>query len=80
MKILKANINSMFKQTCTTYLTMELEFVVLLLISKEVKWLRNVLHDILLWLKPVTIVCMCCDDMTTQARAKTNIYNGKLRP
>ena len=32
-----------------------------------------------MWPKPVTTICIHCDSMAAQARAKSNIYNGKSR-
>ena len=40
---------------------------------------KKFLEDIPVWHKPVTVICIHCDSMAAQARAKTNIYNGKSR-
>ena len=58
---------------------MEFEFIALDKVVKEVEWLRNFLEDIFVWPKPVTAICIHCDSMVAQARAKSNIYNGKSR-
>ena len=55
---------------------MESEFIAL---DKAIEWLRNFLEDIPEWPKPVTTINIHCDSMTAQARAKSNIYNGKSR-
>ncbi|BFG40858.1 hypothetical protein CerSpe_271320 [Prunus speciosa] len=67
------------KQTCIARSTMESEFVALDKAGEEAEWLRNFLEDIPIWPKPVTAVCIHCDCMAAQARAKNNVYNGKSR-
>ena len=67
------------KQTCIARSTMESEFIALDKAAEEAEWLRNFLEDIPLWPKPVTAICIHCDSMAAQARAKSNIYNGKSR-
>ncbi|GKC90325.1 hypothetical protein Tco_1150974, partial [Tanacetum coccineum] len=41
------------KQTCITGSTMESEFVALAVAGKEAEWLRNLIHEILIWPKPI---------------------------
>ncbi|GKF69184.1 hypothetical protein Tco_0202241 [Tanacetum coccineum] len=41
------------KQTCITGSTMESEFVALTGAGKEAEWLRNLIHEIPIWLKPI---------------------------
>ena len=53
------------KKTCITRSTMEAE------------WLRNLLADIPLWMRPTPYVFMRCDSQTTIAKAKSKIFNGK---
>ena len=67
------------KQTCIARSTMESEFIALDKAAEEAEWLRNFLEDIPVWHKPVTAICIHCDSMAAQARAKSNIYNGKSR-
>ena len=67
------------KQTCIERSTLESEFIALDKAAEEAEWLRNFLEDIPVWPKPVTAICIYCDSMATQARAKSNIYNGKSR-
>ena len=67
------------KQTCIARSTMESEFIALDKAAEEAEWLRNFLEDIPIWPKPVTAICIHCDSMAAQARAKSNIYNGKSR-
>ena len=67
------------KQTCIARSTMELEFIALDKVAEEAEWLRNFLEDIPVWHKPVTAICIHCDSIAAQARAKSNIYNGKSR-
>ncbi|GJX71832.1 hypothetical protein Tco_0309003 [Tanacetum coccineum] len=42
------------KQTCITGSTMEYEFVALADASKEAQWLRNLIHEIPIWPKPIS--------------------------
>ncbi|CAL8121387.1 unnamed protein product [Prunus armeniaca] len=58
---------------------MESEFVALDKTAEEAEWLRNFLEDIPMWPKPVTTICIHCDSMAAQARAKSGVYNGKSR-
>ncbi|GKD45756.1 zinc finger, CCHC-type containing protein [Tanacetum coccineum] len=41
------------KQTCITGSTIESEFVALVAAGKEAEWLRNLIHEIPIWLKPM---------------------------
>ena len=66
-------------QTCIARSTMESEFIALDKAAEEAEWLKNILEDIHVWPKPVTTKCIHCDSMAAQARAKSNIYNGKSR-
>src|SRR5262249_6607115 len=67
------------KQTCIARSTMESEFIALDKAAEEAEWLRNFLEDIPVWPKPVTAICIHCDNMAAQARAKNSVYNGKSR-
>ncbi|GKB39261.1 hypothetical protein Tco_0884203 [Tanacetum coccineum] len=40
-------------QTCITGSTMESEFMALTAAGKEAEWLRNLIHEIPIWLKPI---------------------------
>ena len=65
------------RQTCITRYTMEAEFIALEKTSYEVEWLRNLLADIPLWMRPVPSVSMHCDSQAAIAKAKSKIFNGK---
>nr|GEV20403.1 zinc finger, CCHC-type [Tanacetum cinerariifolium] len=67
------------KQTCITGSTMESEFVALAAAGKEAEWLRNLIHEIPIWPKPVTPISIQCNNAHTMARAYSQIYNGKSR-
>nr|GEV50083.1 zinc finger, CCHC-type [Tanacetum cinerariifolium] len=67
------------KQTCITGSTMESEFMALAAPSKEAKWLRNLILEILLWSKPIPPISICCDGAATLAKAYSQMYNGKSR-
>nr|GEX21376.1 uridine 5'-monophosphate synthase [Tanacetum cinerariifolium] len=44
------------KQTCITGFTMESEFVALAAADKEAEWLRNLIHEIPMWPKPIASI------------------------
>ncbi|XP_071696298.1 secreted RxLR effector protein 161-like [Rutidosis leptorrhynchoides] len=67
------------KQTCITNLTMESEFVALAAAGKEADWLRNLIHEIPLWPKPISSISIRCDSEATLAKAYSQMYNGKSR-
>nr|GEY99170.1 hypothetical protein [Tanacetum cinerariifolium] len=47
--------------------------------GKEIEWLRNLIHEILIWSKPIAPISIRCDSAPTMARAYSEIYNGKSR-
>nr|GEY44316.1 zinc finger, CCHC-type [Tanacetum cinerariifolium] len=67
------------KQTCITCSTMESEFVALATAGKEAKWLKNLLLEIPLWVKPMAPISIRCDSAATLAKAYSQMYNGKSR-
>ncbi|GJY96245.1 hypothetical protein Tco_0512606 [Tanacetum coccineum] len=67
------------KQTCITGSTMEFEFVALAATCKEAEWLRNLIHEIPIWPKPIAPISIWRDSAPTMARAYSQIYNGKSR-
>nr|GEX48211.1 zinc finger, CCHC-type [Tanacetum cinerariifolium] len=67
------------KQTYIVGSTMESEFVAMDAAGKETKWLRNLVHEILIWLKPIAPISIRFDNAHTMARAYSQIHNGKSR-
>nr|GEX14974.1 zinc finger, CCHC-type [Tanacetum cinerariifolium] len=67
------------KQTYITVSTMEYEFVALTAAGKEAEWLRNLIHDISIWPKPIASISIHCDSTATLTKAYSQIYNGKSR-
>ncbi|GKC09820.1 zinc finger, CCHC-type containing protein, partial [Tanacetum coccineum] len=67
------------KQTCITGSTMKSEFVALAAAGKEVEWLKNLILEIPLWVKPITPISIRCDSAATLAKAYSQMYNGKSR-
>nr|GEU93861.1 zinc finger, CCHC-type [Tanacetum cinerariifolium] len=53
------------KLTCITGSTIEYEFVVLVAAGKEAEWLRNLIHEILIWPKPIAPISIRCDSALT---------------
>nr|GEY71114.1 zinc finger, CCHC-type [Tanacetum cinerariifolium] len=64
------------KQTCITGSTMKSEFVALAAAGKKAEWLNNLLLEIPLWSKPISIHY---DSAATLAKAYSHMYNGKSR-
>ncbi|GJV62248.1 zinc finger, CCHC-type containing protein [Tanacetum coccineum] len=67
------------KQTCISGSTIESEFVALAAASKEAEWLRNLIHEIPIWPKPIAPISIRCDSAATLAKTYSQIYNGKSR-
>nr|GEV33810.1 zinc finger, CCHC-type [Tanacetum cinerariifolium] len=67
------------KQTCVTSSNMESEFVALAAAGKEAKWLRNLIHEIPIWPKPIEPISIRYDSAPTMARAYSQVYNRKSR-
>ena len=65
------------KQTCIPLSTMETEFIALEKASSEAEWLRNLLADIPLWMRPTRSVSLRCDSQAAIAKAKSKMFNGK---
>ncbi|GJV96680.1 hypothetical protein Tco_1548257 [Tanacetum coccineum] len=51
----------------------------LLLLAKKAEWLRNLIHEIPIWPKPIAPISIRCDSAPTMAKAYSQIYNGKSR-
>ncbi|GKB04514.1 zinc finger, CCHC-type containing protein [Tanacetum coccineum] len=47
--------------------------------GKEAEWLRNLIHEILIWPKPIAPISIHCDSAATLAKAYSQIFNGKSR-
>ncbi|GKB17600.1 zinc finger, CCHC-type containing protein [Tanacetum coccineum] len=67
------------KQTCITGSTMESEFLAFAAAGKEAEWLRNLIHEISIWPKPIAPISIHCDSAATLAKAYSQRYNGKSR-
>nr|GEY89426.1 zinc finger, CCHC-type [Tanacetum cinerariifolium] len=67
------------KQTCITGSTMESKFVALAAAGKKAEWLKNLLLEIPLWVKPITHISIRCDSAATLEKAYSHMYNGKSR-
>ena len=61
------------KHKCITRSTMESEFIALDLAGEKTEWLKLFLEDIPMWSKPVTAICIHCDSMVMQSRAKSHV-------
>nr|GEV94065.1 zinc finger, CCHC-type [Tanacetum cinerariifolium] len=57
------------EQTCITGSIMEFEFLALTAAGKEAGWLKNLLLEIPLWVKPITPISIRCDSAATLAKA-----------
>nr|GEV17572.1 zinc finger, CCHC-type [Tanacetum cinerariifolium] len=67
------------KQTYITSSIIESEFVALTAAGKEAEWLKNLLLEIPLWVKPITPISIRCDSAATLAKAYIQMYNEKSR-
>ncbi|GKD57279.1 hypothetical protein Tco_1290666 [Tanacetum coccineum] len=65
------------KQSCLADSTMAAEFVAVAPCCKEAEWLRDLLINIPLWLKPMSPISVHCDSQSTLSRAYNQVYNGK---
>nr|GFB72243.1 zinc finger, CCHC-type [Tanacetum cinerariifolium] len=48
--------------------------------GKEVEWLKNLLLEITLWVKPMAPNSIRCDSAATLTKAYSQMYNGKSKP
>nr|GEY44482.1 zinc finger, CCHC-type [Tanacetum cinerariifolium] len=67
------------KQTCITGSTMESEFVALAAAGKKPEWLKNLLLEIPLWVKPMAPISIRCDSAATLEKSYNQMYNGKYK-
>ncbi|GKD66396.1 hypothetical protein Tco_1308504, partial [Tanacetum coccineum] len=69
------------KQTYVTGSTIESEFVALAAAYKlyAAEWLRNFMHEIPIWPKPIAPISIGCDSVLMMAKAYSQVYNGKSR-
>nr|GEU29115.1 hypothetical protein [Tanacetum cinerariifolium] len=66
------------KQTCITGSTMEYEFVALAAAGKEAEWLRNLIHEIPIWPKPIAPTSIRCDSAPTMVGHIVRYIMGSL--
>nr|GEU45086.1 zinc finger, CCHC-type [Tanacetum cinerariifolium] len=57
--------------------TIESEFMAL--VGMEDEWLRNLILEISLWLKPIAPISIRCDSVATLGKAYNQMYNGKSK-
>ncbi|GJX67326.1 zinc finger, CCHC-type containing protein [Tanacetum coccineum] len=67
------------KQTRITGSTMESKFIALTAAGKEVEWLKNMLLEIPLLVKPIAHISIRCDSSVTLPKAYSQMYNEKSR-
>nr|GEV50081.1 hypothetical protein [Tanacetum cinerariifolium] len=48
-------------------------------VDKEAEWLKNLLLEIPLWVKPIAPISIRCNSVATLAKAYSHMYNGKSR-
>ena len=48
--------------------------------SEEANWLRDLLHEIPLWEKPIPPILIHCDSIDTIGRVRNHFYNDKSKP
>nr|GEW46743.1 zinc finger, CCHC-type [Tanacetum cinerariifolium] len=47
--------------------------------GKEAEWLKNLILEILLWVKPIAPIFIRCDSVDTLAKAYSQMYNGNSK-
>nr|GEY54351.1 zinc finger, CCHC-type [Tanacetum cinerariifolium] len=67
------------KQTCSTSSTMESEIVALAAAGKEAEWLKNLLLEIPLWVKPIEPILSAVIVLLHWQKPYNQMYNGKSR-
>ncbi|GJU86452.1 zinc finger, CCHC-type containing protein [Tanacetum coccineum] len=77
--VLEGYTDASKKQTCITGSTLEYEFMALAAADKEAQWLKNLLLEIPLWSKPITLISIHCDSAVALANAYSQMYNEKSR-
>ena len=48
-------------------------------VGKEAEWLKNLVHEVPIWSKPISLIFIHCDSASTLAKAYSQIYNEKSR-
>ena len=59
--------------------TIEYEFITLELVGREAEWLKSVLADVPLWVKPTPSIALHCDNIAVISVAMSKAFNGKRR-
>jgi len=67
------------KQTLIASSIMESKFIPLASASKEGEWLREILHEIPLWPRPIALIYIPCDNQATLARVYNHVYHENSR-
>ena len=65
------------KQTVIVGSTMSVEFIALASVANEAEYLRNVMFEIPLLLKRISLVAIYTDCTATLRKAYSQVYNGK---
>ncbi|GJX30374.1 zinc finger, CCHC-type containing protein [Tanacetum coccineum] len=76
--VLEAYSDASWKTMLKIHLLL-VDFVALAATGKEAEWLRNLIHEILIWPKPIAPISIHYDSAATLAKAYSQIYNGKSR-
>ncbi|GKB58391.1 hypothetical protein Tco_0914577 [Tanacetum coccineum] len=66
------------KQICITSLTMESEFIALVVAGMEAEWLKNLLLEISSWSKPITPISIRCDSDATLEKTYSQMSQQNL--
>ena len=67
------------KRDFVSHSTMEIEFMVLVVIGKEAEWLRDLMMEIPITANSMSTVLIHCDSQATLPRAYNRVYNGKSK-
>ena len=58
---------------------MKMKFIVLDKAEEEAKWLQQFLEDIPLWSKPISAICIHCNNQATIFTIQNFVYNDKSK-
>lgn len=68
------------KKTIISNSNMEAELIALASASEEANWLKDLLHEIPFWEKPIPPILIHCDSTATIGRVHNRFYNSKSIP
>ncbi|GJX02619.1 zinc finger, CCHC-type containing protein [Tanacetum coccineum] len=74
-----STLPSKLQRVLNTEENQESKFMALATTGKEADWLKNLLLEIPLWVKPMSPISTCCNSVATLAKVYSQMYNRKSR-